>query len=144
MDSLHIPTYGYTRWTRHIIRVHIARSILPAHESLASLVTTNSLNNIRSFYICIIALRSAILRCTPCMIAICIWCMMTSSNGNIFRDTGHLCGEFTGHRWIPHTLASDAELWFFLWSEWMVELTIVKLQLNCKLQSINKWIICQN
>ena len=25
-------------------------------------------------------------------------CMMTSSNGNIFRVTGHLCGEFTGHR----------------------------------------------
>ena len=29
--------------------------------------------------------------------------MMTSSNGNIFRVTGHLCGEFTGHRWIPRT-----------------------------------------
>ena len=26
--------------------------------------------------------------------------MMTSSNGNIFRVTGPLCGEFTGHRWI--------------------------------------------
>ena len=25
-------------------------------------------------------------------------CMMTSSNGNIFRVTGHLCGEFTGPR----------------------------------------------
>ena len=37
--------------------------------------------------------------------------MMTSSNGNIFRVTGHLCGEFTGPRWIPHTKASDAELW---------------------------------
>ena len=42
--------------------------------------------------------------------------MMTSSNGNIFRVTGHLCGEFTGPRWIPHTKASDAELWYFLWS----------------------------
>ena len=39
--------------------------------------------------------------------------MMTSSNGNISRVTGHLCGEFTGHRWIPRTKASDAELWFF-------------------------------
>ena len=29
--------------------------------------------------------------------------MMTSSNGNIFRVTGHLCVEFTGHRWIPRT-----------------------------------------
>ena len=42
--------------------------------------------------------------------------MMTSSNGNIFRVTGHLCGEFTGPRWIPRTKASDAELWCFLWS----------------------------
>ena len=42
--------------------------------------------------------------------------MMTSSNGNIFRVTGPLCGEFTGHRWIPLTKPSDAELWCFLWS----------------------------
>ena len=34
---------------------------------------------------------------------------MTSSNGNIFRVTGHLCDEFTGHRWIPLTKASDAD-----------------------------------
>ena len=27
--------------------------------------------------------------------------MMTSSHGNIFRVTGHLCGEFTSSRWIP-------------------------------------------
>ena len=48
----------------------------------------------------------------------CTWPvpMMTSSNGNIFRVTGHLCGEFTGHRWIPRTKANDAELWWFLWS----------------------------
>ena len=37
-------------------------------------------------------------------------------DGNIFRATGHLCGEFTGHRWIPRTKASDVELWCFLWS----------------------------
>ena len=42
--------------------------------------------------------------------------VMTSSNCNIFRVTGPLCGEFTGHRWIPPTKASDAELWCFLWS----------------------------
>ena len=35
--------------------------------------------------------------------------MVTSSNGNIFRITGHLCGEFTGRRWISRTKASDAE-----------------------------------
>ena len=40
--------------------------------------------------------------------------IMTSSNGNIFRVTGHLCGEFTGPRWIPHTKANDAELCCFL------------------------------
>ena len=34
--------------------------------------------------------------------------MMTSSNRNIFRVTGHLCGEFTAPRWIPRTKASDA------------------------------------
>ena len=38
---------------------------------------------------------------------------MTSSNGNIFR-VGPLCGEFTDHRWIPLTKASDAELFFYL------------------------------
>ena len=42
--------------------------------------------------------------------------MMKSSNGNICRVTGHLCGEFTGPRWIPRTKASDTELWCFLWS----------------------------
>ena len=43
--------------------------------------------------------------------------MVTSSNGNLFRRvTGPLCAEFTGHRWIPLTKASDAELWCFLWS----------------------------
>ena len=31
------------------------------------------------------------------------------------RVTGHLCGEFTGPRRIPHTKASDAKLWCFLW-----------------------------
>ena len=41
---------------------------------------------------------------------------MMTSNGHIFRVTGLLCGEFTGHRWIPHTKASDAELRCFLWS----------------------------
>ena len=27
---------------------------------------------------------------------------------NHFCVTGHLCGEFTGQRWIPHTKGSDA------------------------------------
>ena len=48
------------------------------------------------------------------------WFMMKSSNGTILCITGHLCGEFTGPRWIPHTKASDAELWcFFLICIWI-------------------------
>ena len=39
-------------------------------------------------------------------------CMMTSSNGDIFRVTGPLCGEW----WIPLTKSSDTELWCFLLS----------------------------
>ena len=42
--------------------------------------------------------------------------MMTSSDGNIFRVTGPLCGELTGDRSIPRTKASDVELCCFLWS----------------------------
>ena len=49
--------------------------------------------------------------------------MMTSSNGNIFLVTGHLCGEFTGPRWIPHTKASDAELWKQWWGWWFETLS---------------------
>ena len=41
---------------------------------------------------------------------------MTSSNGNIFRVTDPVCGEFIGPRWIPCTKASDADFWCFLWS----------------------------
>ena len=40
----------------------------------------------------------------------------TSTNGNIFRATGPFWGESTGHRWIPLTKASDAELCWYLWS----------------------------
>ena len=38
--------------------------------------------------------------------------LITSSNGNTFRVAGLLCGEFTSHRWIPHTKARDVELFF--------------------------------
>ena len=54
--------------------------------------------------------------------------MMTSSNGNIFRVTGPLCWEFTGHRWIPRTKASDADLRCFLSS--MPKSTVEHLQLK--------------
>ena len=68
-----------------------------------------------------------------CQHGVCWWpFMMTSSNGNIFRVTGPLCGEFTGLRWIPHTKASDAnfDVFFYLrlnkrlgkqWQGWRFE-----------------------
>ena len=37
-------------------------------------------------------------------------------NGNIFRVTGLLCGEFIGYRWIPRIKAGDVELWCIIWS----------------------------
>ena len=68
--------------------------------------------------------------------------MMTSSNGNICRVTGHLCGEFTGRRWIPCTKASDAVLWCFLdlrlnkklskqWGDWWFETPSHPLWRHC-------------
>ena len=46
---------------------------------------------------------------------------MTSSNENIFRVTGPSWGEFTGHRWIDITKASDV---FFDVPEQTVEQTV--------------------
>ena len=42
--------------------------------------------------------------------------MMTSSNGNIFRVTGHLCGKFSGHRWISHKrpVTRSFDVFFYL------------------------------
>ena len=42
--------------------------------------------------------------------------MMTPSNGKIFHVAGPLCGEFTGHRRIPFTRASDADIWFLFFN----------------------------
>ena len=36
--------------------------------------------------------------------------MMTSSNENIFRVTGHLYGEFTADQWIPH----QVKMWLLI------------------------------
>ena len=44
--------------------------------------------------------------------------IMTLSNGNISRVSGLLWRESTGHRRIPVTKASNAELWYFLWWAW--------------------------
>ena len=39
--------------------------------------------------------------------------IMTSSHGSFFSVTGHLWGEFTGHRWIPLTKGQKCRLWCF-------------------------------
>ena len=39
--------------------------------------------------------------------------MMTSSNGNIFRVTGHLYGEFTGHGGVPRTIPATQSFGVF-------------------------------
>ena len=51
--------------------------------------------------------------------------IMTSSNGNIFRVTGHLWGESTGDRWIPLTKASNAHLWYFSSVEQTIETLVI-------------------
>ena len=63
--------------------------------------------------------------------------MMTSSNGHLYRVTGPLWGEFTGHLRIPLTKASDAELWYILWYapkqtiQQTVEMTATPFSLWC-------------
>ena len=42
--------------------------------------------------------------------------MMAASNGNVFRVPSPLWREFTGHRWIPFTKASDVDV--FLICAW--------------------------
>ena len=72
--------------------------------------------------------------------------MLTSSNGNIFLVTTHLCGEFTGHRWISLTKVSDAELWCLI-SYWFWILSPVNsphkvsdAELWCLISLICAWI----
>ena len=76
--------------------------------------------------------------------------MMTSSSGNIFRVIGLLCGEFTGHRWMSHTKASDAVLWCFFYLclnkrlskhswDWRFETPALSLWRYCNLAKLLPW-----
>ena len=74
--------------------------------------------------------------------------MTTSSNGNVFRVTGPLCGEFTGHWWIPLTKVRAAELWSFLWSaswindwSWWFETPSRSLWRHCNEYAQPVWIM---
>ena len=61
----------------------------------------------------------AIFRETGLISCRCIGCLL-SPGYPIYMvwpcDTGLLCGEFTGHRWIPFTKTSNSELWWFFLS----------------------------
>ena len=71
-------------------------------------ITTTSSNE---WIVLGLATHIRVMQCTDSALTLI---MMMSSNGNLSRVTGPLCGEFTDHRWIPLTKASDAELWRFL------------------------------
>ena len=50
----------------------------------------------------------------PCSIPYFWWQnIMTSPNGNILCDTGLLCGEYTGHRWIQRQVMTQSFDVFF-------------------------------
>ena len=57
----------------------------------------NALPQLAKFY-----MVYELFHCVPFALSSCgIVHMIMSSNGNIFRVTDPLFGEFTGHRWIP-------------------------------------------
>ena len=70
--------------------------------------------------------------------------MTTSSNGNIFRVTGPLWGEFTGHRWIPLTKASYAELWCFFYLRLNKQLSKPSRHRLFEMQSRSLWRHCND
>ena len=73
--------------------------------------------------------------------------MSDSSNGNIFRVTGFLWGDFTGNRWIPRKKAIEAELWCFLSSEPVLTVlqtmeTPVILEAMALIMTLLQWFQC--
>ena len=85
--------------------------------------------------------------------------MMTSSNGNIFRVTGHLCGEFTGPRWIPRgtgefpaqgPVTRSFDVFFDLrlskqWWGWWYETPSCQLWRHRNVRGVtDKWLFCRS
>ena len=62
--------------------------------------TNHFVNKVEFPYIGWDGIRPLCVKCER-SIVMCHFYMMMASNGNIFRVSGHLCGEFTGPRWIP-------------------------------------------
>ena len=101
------------RWSRfaNYLQRTISQTIFPPKPMEMSFHGKTIVDNYFATKFCICTSTAQLLRYVLNFII-----MMPSSNGNIFHIAGTLCGEFTGHRWIPHTKATDAELWCFLWT----------------------------
>ena len=76
--------------------------------------------------------------------------MLTSSNGNIFRVAGHLCGAFIGYWWIPaqRPVTRNFDVFFHLrlnkqlskqWWGWWFE----KLRCHCTQYDVTAMIYCE-
>ena len=97
------------------ICITCAIHLLPLQIALANIPHTNT-----CFLFCVTSddmyFAGALAGSCVLNMVVLLFIMMTASIWIIFRVTGPLWGEFVGHRWIPLTEASDAELWCFLWS----------------------------
>ena len=80
--------------------------------------------------------------------------MITSSDESIFRVTGLLCGEFTGHRWIPaqRPVTRRFDVFFYLcpnnwlskqWRRWWFETPSRLVWRHCNGQAIT-WLLLAN
>ena len=124
---------------------------------------------LREYMLClIIIIKSEVLTITHCLglrheTMVCTVCFSIFLWKHFPRywPEGPLCGEFTGHRWVPRTKASDAELWCFLWFcalnkllskqswGWWFETPLCSLWghcnvyvLNCSLRT-NRYFVCR-
>ena len=97
--TLHDLSILYHRHYICICILWIWRKIQIADNGKQIIRNNNNNNKIanRLTHICVLFFKT----CTPSTKRRNQISMMTSSNWNIFRVTGPLFGEFTGHRWIP-------------------------------------------
>ena len=114
----HLSDYYWWYHAKPFMELSCENIIANAH----ALYTNNNYSESCSWYLvtCFGLMYQGVIRSTIALY------MMPLSNGNIFRVTGPLWGEYKYHRWVPLTKASDRELWCFLRStpEQTVAITI--------------------
>ena len=113
-DNLTGVLYNNKYWLNVDWNMNILWRLIPSHPPLPNLSLPNYPTK---FYIHDPQLSC---RCTHGELY-SVFCinMMTSSNRNIIRVTGHFCGIFTGHRLIPHTRPVTRALVFSLICAWI-------------------------